>query len=757
MGTRSFTPLALFLTAVVACSDNVPDDPGARIYAASGVIQGTILYQGPHPCSFNGHIVGNAILLIFDQRNLPPPNGLAVLPSNFVDVTGDVLFGNEPRYTGTDAVYCPKDHGFTDTITVSAPFAVSPMSAATYVIEGFFDYTGDFLPTFKFRELPERNDIAGGDVDTADALKPINSGNPDYSPHFIPVVVGTQETPAQYNPGNATLPPGYIPPYDMPSQGYVAHDVTVSLGSVLTNTRPYFYAYGLPYGNGMPYESTISADGLTINNTTPDQESDVPWTTNTGAGTSADSSGPDPADYVPILKIPQDIQTLSAPNVMDTSAPQQNVNLFEAVLPHLNLKFGVASDEAACAAPVPGSTTNPCSSSGVPAGQNDPFNFQLTQGSSQGTFSVWQNAYFDPATQTWNPLQIPEGNNAPMLWPEVILSKLIDSNPSSTPVPHVEDPASLTAQGAAGQPVVIMQGITLLGPAQTSALGSPAQADTLYNTVSGEGSNQLFIASGISPGPFTPFDPSCATASPGPNCYNGTLFNYQTGQPTVFTQDHLTVALRPAVICFAHLFDNPPALDTRGTIVTPFSGGPTASAPQSSMPDTAIGPIVPTDILSNGDVDHRYQVTNLVNGVQFGCLPKGRYAINVVYPNGQAWTVPNESGACSGTEGTTVYDGSPTGLTCTLKPRPVLYSQGNRAVVEVVDALDSKNCVNTNGPPASTTFTANTIPQGTPAPAVPVACLPRCETVPCTTTADTCTPVPDPNNGGAIAMVCLPP
>jgi hypothetical protein len=748
MGTRSFTPFALFFTAVVACSDNVPDDPGARIYPAEGVIQGTVLYQGPHPCSFNGHIVGNAILLIFDQRNLPPPNGLAVLPSNFVDVTGDVLFANEPRYTGTDNVYCPKDHGFTDTITVSSPFAVSPMSAATYVIEGFFDYTGDFLPTFKFRELPERSDVAGGDIDTAAALEAIND-NPDYSPSFIPVVVGTQETPAQYNPGGAMLPPGYIPPYDMPSQGYVASDVTVSLGSVLTNTRPYFYAYGLPYGNGMPYESTISSDGLTIDNKTPDQESDVPATGNTNAGTSADSTGAggtDQADYLPILKIPQDIQTLSAPNVTDTSAPQQNVNLFEAVLPHLYLKFGVASDEVACAAPTQslGATTNPCSSSGIPAGQNDPFNFQLSQGTPQGTFSVWQNAYFDPTTQQWNALQIPEGNNAPMLWPEVILSKLIDSNPASTPVAHIEDPASLTAQGAAGQPVVIMQGITLLGPAQMGPLGGMAQADTLYNTVAGEGSAQLIAAAtGQTFDPFT--------------SYNGTLFNYQTGQPTVFTQDHLTVALRPAVICFAHLFDDPPALDTRGTIVTPFSGGPTASSPQSTMPDNSIGPIVPTDILSNGDVDHRYQATGLVQNVQFGCLPKGRYAINVVYPNGQAWTVPNESGACSGTEGTTVYDGMSTGLTCTLKPRPVLYSQGNRAVVEVVDALNPNNCVNTNGPPASATFTATTIPQGTAAPAVPIACLPRCETVPCTTSVDTCTPVPDPNNGGAIAMVCLPP
>ena len=34
----------------------------------------------------------------------------------------------------------------------------------------------------------------------------------------------------------------------------------------------------------------------------------------------------------------------------------------------------------------------------------------------------------------------------------------------------------------------------------------------------------------------------------------------------------------------------------------------------------------------------------------YGCLPQGRYATNLVYPSGQAWTVPNEAGICAGTE-----------------------------------------------------------------------------------------------------------
>src|ERR1019366_9219879 len=139
--------------------------------------------------------------------------------------------------------------------------------------------------------------------------------------------------------------------------------------------------------------------------------------------------------------------------------------------------------------------------------------------------------------------------------------------------------------------------------------------------------------------------------------------------------DALTVAMRPAAICFSHLFDSPAATDTRGVLVSPFSGAPMAKFAGGG----ALGAIIPTDLLSNGDVKNRSQVTNLVKTVQYGCLPKGRYGINIVYPDGQAWSVPNEAGACSGTEGTTDFGG----LTCTLKPRPVLYSQGNRAVVEI--------------------------------------------------------------------------
>jgi hypothetical protein len=663
---RLFVPSALFVTAV-ACNNHVPDDPGSRIYPTAGVIRGTVLYQGPRPCSANGHIIGNAILLIFDRRNPPPPNGLATLPANFVAVEGDVLFANEPRYTGTQP-YCPKDHGFTDTVTATAPFAVSPMAPAQYLVESFFDYTGDFLPTFKFRELPEQGDIGGGAIDTADALKAINAGNPNYTPKYIPVEVGIAQ-PLQ--PGQT------IPNYVLPSSGYVADNVNVALGLELGLTRPYFYAQGIQAtydDSGGQFHSTLKETVV--------QDSSLPAT---GDQTGIPNTAEKDPNYTPVLTIPQDLLVYSPPTPQDPDG----ANKFDQGFPHLKLVFGVPQAELPCA------TGSSCAPPMYAApGNADPYHFQIASG---GGLTLWRNAYFNTTKQQWTPLQIPEGGGLPMLWPLVILSKLVDDVKDATGAQdplHPNDPAGLNAQGDATHPVVILQGITLLKEAQNNPLaGGPAQEDTILNTV---------LAAGV---------PLLGTKD--------TTFDTTTGLPKLYSQDHLTVALRPSVICFNHLFDG--SADTRGTLVSPYSSNDVAAGQPANPP--AQGLIVPFDLLTQDETQTgRFPVTGLVNAVQYGCMPTGRYAINVVYPDGQAWTVPNEAGACSGTEGTSDFGG----LTCTLKPRPILYSQGNRAIVEIVATTKTGACSAT---PPSAGQPAQATP-GDPAPAsggsfaVPAACLP---------------------------------
>jgi hypothetical protein len=554
--------------------------------AAAGSIRGNVVYSGPHPCSSNGHIVGNAVVLVFDRRNLPPPNGLASTALNFGVVTGDVLFANEPRNPGPD-VYCPQDHGVTDTITVNGRFAIGPVNAGSYVLESFFDYTGDFFPTFKFRELPEQGDVAGGAIDTADALKSTNAGNPNYQPHFLPVDVGTPVAP--FPKGNL------IPNYALPDDGYVADNVTVTLGQALALPRPYFYPSGaeVPFANS-PVTAEVGPPLLDGGTPRPDQG-------------SVES---DP-NYAPVLTIPQDIEVYAPPNVPN----KVNVDNFQYRFPHLTLKAGVAPSEAASAV-------------------KPPLHFQLPS-SGTSKISVWQNASYNAATGEWTPLNIPEGNGVPQLWPLVVLTKLVD-DPT-----HTVDPSSLTQQGSEtatlNSPVVVLQGITLLG-------------DSLYDTIQAAGSSSSSM-----------FDPS--------------------GRPVVFPQGHLTVLLRPNVICFDGLYDNSRP-DKRGTLVTPYLLGLSADQP-TGTPATAI---VSASVLTNPSI------AALVNPPAVtACLPVGRYAINVVYPDGQAWTVPNESGSCTGREGTTDYT-SLTNPTCTIEHRSVLRSQGTRAVVEITKTTDPNHC-----------------------------------------------------------------
>ncbi len=601
---RLFLPL--LLAGVAAACGPVPDEtappPFGREVAPTGVLRGTVVYSGPHPCSSNGHIVGAAIVYVFDRRNPPPPVGLATTPVNFGVVTGDALFPDEPRNPGP-STYCPSQNGVTASITTNSAFAISPVPGGEYIVQSFYDYTGDYLPNFSYSDLPERGDIGGGIIDTVDALKPGNATNPNYEPHFLPVDVGSPEALPD---GGAE---GGIPNFDVPQLGFVADNLTVTVGAVIPTPRPYSYAGGMVVAPFDPSTGVLSATEVQSSATAP--------TTLMGIESTKEKN----PDFDPILTIPQDISVLAAPANMMAEA---GVNNFESKFPRIVLHAGLPAAE-------------------IPFAVAKPFHFQLAlptasvdaspPAAQQASFPVWQNAIFDAPSQKWQPQDIPEGGGVASLWPLVVLTKLDTST----------DPHGIKAQGDATNPVIVLQGITLLAGDGT---GDPTKSDSLFNTATAEAF--------------------------------GSLFDTGSGLPTVFAQDHLTVLLRPAAICFNTLFDarNP---DKRGTIVTPHLFAQTADIPAQ----TGTAPIVPPAALSSP------QLASLVNGIPTqACLPVGRYAINVVYPDGQAWTVPNESGVCLGAEGSTNY----TKLTCTMEPRPVLHSQGQRAVVEVTAAANPANC-----------------------------------------------------------------
>ncbi len=508
--------------ALGACDSVLVDDTRAdkRVYPAKGVVRGTITYQGPRPCSRGGHIVGAAVVLVFDRRNPPPPAGLATTALNFATVPGDVLFASEPRAAGPD-LYCPKDHGFGETITATADYAIAPLDGGSYVLQSFYDTAGLFLPTFKFRNLPVAGDVGGGYIDTADAAKHL--GDPSYQPIFLPVDVGV---PAPLPEG---APPGAVPPFSIPPSGFVRDGVPVTLGAVFSLTRPYFHPAG------------------------------------------ADAADP---SFAPIATMTQDHHVLAQP----TTPFPKYVGAFQASFTSLRLDGGVAAAEASAASA-------------------PPFSLQLTGGGigGGGGLVLWSTGVSIPETAG-------QSTTVPQLWPLVVLAKLDDA-----------DPSGMTPQGSATKPVVVIQAITLW--------------------------NDDLVATSLDPPDTTP---SAASV-----------------------RDHLTALVRPSVICF-----DARAIDRGGVLVTPYAKG---TSPDPSDP--------PNKPLFDAAALRKAQ-PKLLRDVKIGCLPTGKYGINVVYPTGQAWTVPNELGGCAPAEG--AWDGAVNPSSCSTKPRPVLASQGLRAVLQIV-------------------------------------------------------------------------
>jgi hypothetical protein len=615
----TLVPLALIAggVAVQACNTNVPDDTVAgNQLTPAGVIRGNVVYNGPPPCTQNGQVVGNAIILVFDRRNPPPPSGVATTAVNFAVVSGDLLFANVNRTTGA-ALQCPAAGAAT--VFASSSFTISPMSAGSYIIQAFYDTTGDFLPTFKFRDLPEATDVAGGyiDVNDAEELVPSNSESPieklidggpvfplvtkssnaSYQPIFLPVDIGT---PGPVLSGSLRD----VPTFTMPATGYLADNVTVNIASTLSLARPYFY----PEGVYLPIDEKTNAPVPNTNGVTIYGSS----ATRPAAKVVTPTNPTGDVDYVPVLTFPQDIGVYAQPNPQHISAAPA----FQASFPQLTLHWGVPSAEAAVAADT--------------SKQADPFHMQLANPPAAGAAAGGNNGLyiFQYNSSDASEFDIPEGT-IPRLWPLIVLAKL-DDDPT-----HQNDPQSITYQGSdLTKPVVIIQGITLY-------------QDSLLNTL------------GNTPIPYP--------------------------DPTNLS-DHVSVMLRPNVVCL-----DPRHIDLGGTIVTPYlcNSYPPGDSSESQVPGCPSNP--QQGAILNPQVYLNPQLQQLVkqdgSGVQFGCLPTGRYGINMVYPTGQAWTAPNEIGSCAAVEGQAVLGAVGGTLTdpgrCSVETRPVLYSQGTRAVVEI--------------------------------------------------------------------------
>ena len=220
--------------AAGACSD----PPIRNVIQPLGVMRGQFLYTGPPPCTENGRVVGAAVILVFDVRQLPPPEGLASRSYRVKVIPGDELFAQAAKNLvynadGSRACAAPTAAG----IFASAPWDLSPFEAGNYQIRAFYDLDGDFQPAFRFSNLPTKGDITGGTIgNITEAL----AGKP---PVFTTITVGEPD------------PSGALA---IPDLGTLVDNLTVAVALPAVFQRPYFHI-----GRGYAGSKTkIDGDGL---------------------------------------------------------------------------------------------------------------------------------------------------------------------------------------------------------------------------------------------------------------------------------------------------------------------------------------------------------------------------------------------------------------------------------------------------------------------------------------------------------------
>jgi hypothetical protein len=222
MRTTQLLPLVFAATGAVSCG-SIPSDPALP---PAGVISGTLTYVGPKPCTEDGHVVGAANLLLFDAKNLPPPDGLATRSVRIAAVPGSQLFADlAPRltYEPSGARWCPSDN---ERVTVSVPFTFAAVGAGRYQVRGFYDLAGDFNPAFKMTTASAKGNISGG------ALLNATEAANGQTPVFAEITVGNQ------------LPDGT---FAMPSSGVYLRNVSVTFGKPIEFERPYYHVAKVHY------------------------------------------------------------------------------------------------------------------------------------------------------------------------------------------------------------------------------------------------------------------------------------------------------------------------------------------------------------------------------------------------------------------------------------------------------------------------------------------------------------------------------
>jgi hypothetical protein len=235
-------PGLLLLPALAGCEDPSVFIPLQNISGPAGVIEGSVTYIGPAPCTKDGKIIGAAALLAFEEGLLPPPEGLGTTAASLAVVPGEVLFDgmrSQLAFAPDGKTVCG-DPG--SPVTVSGSWTVGPLPAGTYQIRGFYDIRGDFDPGYSISNLPTKGDVGGGAIDNAaEALA-------GAAVRYRSIPVGE---------------PGESGALTIPEDGFLVTGVSVSLGLSLPLERPVFHATEVLDESGVntdPKNVTMASD-----------------------------------------------------------------------------------------------------------------------------------------------------------------------------------------------------------------------------------------------------------------------------------------------------------------------------------------------------------------------------------------------------------------------------------------------------------------------------------------------------------------
>lgn len=217
--------LSLLTVAAAGCDSPEGFIPLRDLGGPAGVIEGTLTYSGPPPCTKGGHVVGAAIVLGLDTRQLPPPEGLGTSATSIDVIPGDKLFAGirDQLPPGDDDVLrCPEPNAAP--VTVSGTWVLSPLVSATYQVRGFYDLDGDFDPAFTIANLPSKGDIGGGAIDNVTEVLLAGA-----APRYREITLGTPDA-------NGKLV--------IPETGARVEGVAITLALPLPLERPIFSVAG---------------------------------------------------------------------------------------------------------------------------------------------------------------------------------------------------------------------------------------------------------------------------------------------------------------------------------------------------------------------------------------------------------------------------------------------------------------------------------------------------------------------------------